>query len=275
MINWWANLPESDYSHYDNFFYMYFVPKDKEDFRSLGLLLSFLGISYAVWKLYPRSEKIQYIKEYLAYKFNGPQYACGVNLDVIYQLSNEAKRKSGWPMGVGVNVRLMDKIRIISRPYYKKKLGLVVDYNMVDHRGVNIDNMSVTSETPYINYYLLHFSAYISNISMEILRVRDSTSLQEFNDQFISSIPCKLLRSHFVKFDTNCSELTQDQADNKACNGDEDPVTMHSIDYRNPSNYYIFHDSKHCIDKKYWPELINSSGYMNPWGDHSKPTYCN
>ena len=31
MRDWWANLPESDYSHYDNYFYMYFVPKDKEE----------------------------------------------------------------------------------------------------------------------------------------------------------------------------------------------------------------------------------------------------
>ena len=143
MRDWWANLPESDYSHYDNYFYMYFVPKDKEDFRSLGLLLSFLGISYAAWKLYPISEKIKTIKEYLTYKF--------------------------YP---------------------------------------------------------------------------------------------------------NCSELTQSQANNEECNGDMEFITYDDIDYTRPQDYYIFHDSKHCIKKTDWPKLLNGpTGYTNPMTRQA--AYCN
>ena len=265
MMNWWNNLPDSDYSHYDNFFYKYFVPKDKEDFRDLITFLGGFGIGYIVWKSLPSQDKINYIKEYLAYKYYGPQYACGVNLGDIYQLSNRAKRE----LGGDNNDRLMDKIRIMSEPYYKKELGLVVDYNMVDNNLVDIDNMNVTP-----NYYLLHFSALLSYISMEILRVRNSTSQQEFYDQFIGSIPCKLLRSHFVKFDTNCSELTQEQADKQECNGDEEFITMDDIDYTRPQDYYIFHDSKHCIKKTDWPELSNGpTGYTNPMTRQA--AYCN
>jgi len=76
------------------------------------------------------------------------------------------------------------------------------------------------------------------------------------------------------KFDTNCSELTQEQADKQECNGDEEFITMDDIDYTRPQDYYIFHDSKHCIKKTDWPELSNGpTGYTNPMT--RKATHCN
>ena len=58
--------------------------------------------------------------------------------------------------------------------------------------------------------------------------------------------------------------ISLDQALNKKCNQDEDPISLELIDYSKPDEYFKYTDTNHCISKQNYDELKRHNNDQPP-----------